>query len=127
MSEGQFTFHVVARSRRPSSAHNCGFLIEDDWDDWFTYSTMYTFVVFTEAGSRVDLGSVKIGQFGMIPKQRRPEIPAEFERLSDQFFSLGQSDEYYEQLANMDESTRRAILDGLRDVVADQRLWEREV
>src|SRR5258708_1136905 len=73
-------------------------LVEDAWDDWFEFSTMYTAFLVEANDIRHQIGSVKIGQFNMKPKQRRPELPSEFETLDENFFSLGQDDSYYDNL-----------------------------
>jgi len=101
------------------------YLIEDDWDDWFEFATMYSFVLFDKDGVRHELGSIKIGEFDMPKGQRRPGIPSNFTRLGSDFFSLGQDDEYYEALSKLDEDFRQEILVALHDVAADPELWKR--
>lgn len=56
--------------------------------------------------------------------QRRPDLPKLFEALDGRFFSLGQSEGYYEALGRFDPKLRETIVRGLRDVVADGDLWE---
>lgn len=89
------------------------------------HSTMYTLIVFDASGGRVELGSVKIGEIGMGPDQKRPSLKKEFDRLGGDFFSLGQSTDYYEHLGKMEADLRNAVTGGLRDVVADPDLWLR--
>ena len=44
-------FRVLPVGSRPSAnARNCAYLLEDDWDDWFKFSTLYTLVFFDENG-----------------------------------------------------------------------------
>jgi len=120
------TFTVVQRySRIPSSAHSRAFLVVDNWDDWFQFSTLYSLIVFDAEGEKHEIGGVKIGQFDMEKDQRRPEIPDTFDSLDEQFFSLGQDDSYYEGLNKLGDVVRDYILSSLRDVVADQDLFER--
>lgn len=71
--------------------NNTLFLIKDNWDDWFRYETKY-FLCYVNNGQRVDIGSVKIGQLDMEQNQRTANIPTSFTHLSNEFFSLGQSD-----------------------------------
>lgn len=66
----------------PAGSRMKAFLLTDNWDDWFTYSTMYSLVVYDAKGQDLVAGEVKIGQFGMRKGQRRPEIPDEFDQLS---------------------------------------------
>ena len=91
-------------------------LVEDQWDDWFEFSTMYTVYVFDSGGKRHHIGSVKVGQFGMEAKLRRPALENEFEELDDRFFSLGQDDSYYDHLNELVPDLKDEILSSLRDL-----------
>jgi len=91
-------------------------LVEDQWDDWFQYSTMYTVYVFDSGGVRHHIGSVKIGQFDMASDQRRPALESDFESLDDRFFSLGQDDSYYDHLNELVPDLKDEILNALRDL-----------
>ena len=82
----------------PRKATSHAFLLTDNWDDWFKYSTLYVLVVFDERGIEHHVGQVKIGQFSMKEGQRRPALPTSFLELNAEFFSLGQDDSYYIQL-----------------------------
>jgi predicted ATPase len=97
----------------------------DDWDDWFEFSTLYHLVVFNEEGIRHDVGAVKIGQFGMLDQQRRPEIQATFDEIGDKFFSLGQDDSYYEELNKLSTAVRQKVLEGLNDIAASEERFRR--
>lgn len=117
---------------RPNSANHApesgvatGYLWTDNWDDWFTYNTLYYLTYFDRAGQKHEIGQVKIGEFGWPEKQRRPALPKEFVRLPEQFFSLGQDVDYYKALMEIDEEERSEILTALRDVAADQILYAR--
>ena len=91
-------------------------LQEDNWDDWFTYSTMYDLYFFDQSRHRIYLGKVKIGQVGMIEGQRRPELPLQFSALSNDFFSLGQESRYYENIKSLGEVIRDELLNSLNDI-----------
>jgi predicted ATPase len=103
------------------------FLMIDNWDDWFTYSTTYSLVVYDAEGQEYDAGAVKIGQFGMEDGQRRPAIPDQFDQLGEEFFSLGQDASYYEKLNELGPQLRDGVLRGLRDIALDQDLFERSL
>jgi hypothetical protein len=121
-----FTFLVLpVGAHAPSAARSRAFLITDDWNDWFEYRTQYSLIVKDESGSQHDIGQVKIGQFQWTPEQRRPAIPNEFDKLDEQFFSLGQDDSYYEALNKLSSQIREAIFTGLRDVAASPEVWEK--
>jgi predicted ATPase len=101
------------------------FLLIDNWDDWFTYNTMYSLIVYDAAGREFLAGGVKIGQFNMKEDQRRADIPKEFDSLGEEFFSLGQDDSYYEKLNELGPELRDQVLRGLRDMALDQDLFQR--
>lgn len=119
-------FKVLAHGvRPPADSVACAFLLTDNWDDWFKYNTLYQLVVFDGEGSRHDIGGVKIGQFKMEKEQRRPALPAEFDELGEEFFSLGQDDSYYEDLNKLGDEARDFILRGLRDMAFDIDRFQR--
>jgi hypothetical protein len=61
----------------------------------------------------------------MAEGQRRANIPSTFDRLDDQFFSLGQDDSYYDDLNRLGPEVRDRVLRGLRDVALDLQLFQR--
>ena len=65
----------------------------------------------------IPLGHVKIGYRGQAFGV--PLSPGPFSRLDERFFSLGQSDSYYEALVNRGDFLRRQILEALHDVAYD--------
>ncbi|MFM8442456.1 MAG: AAA family ATPase [Methylococcus sp.] len=113
------------KSRLPSGAKDVVFLLTDGWDDWFKFATMYNVIYFDGEGEQHRIGEVKIGQFNMADDQRSPNIPEEFEQLSDEFFSLGQDDSYYQTLKDLGEEVLDMVLIALRDVAKDAELYER--
>lgn len=115
------------RAGLPNNAKNIVFLLTDGWDDWFKFNTMYNVFYCDEAGEQHRIGDVKIGQFEMTKGQRRPNIPDEFENLSDAFFSLGQDDTYYEKLNELGDDFRNEFLIAMRDVAKDAELFERAI
>lgn len=125
MKEKLGQFVVLPNGRNPPRSARCQpFLLTDNWDDWFKYSTVYVLIVVDEAGAQHSIGSVKIGQTKMKKEQRRPDLPEQFDALGDKFFSLGQDDSYYENLNRLGDQWRDQILSGLRDVARDLSLFE---
>lgn len=61
-----------------TSTPNTGYLIEDQWDDWFQYSTMYDLYIVDSLSHQCYMGKTKIGQKGMVEDQRRPALPESF-------------------------------------------------
>ena len=111
----------------PSSLNyhnNTVILIKDNWDDWFQYETKYN-LIYVKDGKRIDIGSVKIGEFQMETNQRTAKIPNDFTNLSEKFFSLGQSDYYYENIKNLGDSLRIDILEALNDIAYNNELYKK--
>lgn len=114
----------------PANAINQAFLITDKWDDWGKYRTQFFLIVVDEHGSRHEIGATKIGQVNLAPAptvkagQRAPEIPEKFSTLTDQFFSLGQSEDYYETLNQLSPELQEKIFNGLRDCAFNLQIFE---
>lgn len=118
-------FRVKSVNYKPDSTQrNTMFLIEDKWDDWFNYETMYDLEYIDEYGEHKYIGKIKIGEKVMKSEQRRPKIPNEFEYLNEKFFSLGQTDYYYENLNKLGEEIRQDVLKSLNDIALDTDLFE---
>lgn len=120
-------FQVLSSPRRlPSKGENIVYLLEDGWDDWFEFETLYSLFAFNRAGEQIRIGEVKIGQFEMSEKQRRPALPIQGEEsLGEAFFSVGQDASYYEALNTLGPELRSKILHLMRDVAADLAIWEK--
>jgi hypothetical protein len=128
-------FHVVTQPNHvPQHAVSAVYLVMDYWDDWFSFRTMFTMTVFDVNGHRHQPGSVKIGQAGLIPAPAAPELAPghraptllqAFEALSaGQYFSLGQDENYYETLNNIDPALKERILIGLQDCAYDLAVFD---
>jgi len=98
-------------------------LLEDDWDDWFTYETKYHLHYCDDDGNLVEIGALKIGQFDMKKGQRRPNLPIKFKSLGEEFFSIGQRKSYYRALKDSNISDR--TLKDLRDIAYDNDLFRK--
>jgi hypothetical protein len=119
-------FQVIPNeSRTPNEGRDVGYLWTDNWDDWFEFSTLYVLTYFDAEGVKHDIGGVKIGQFAMPDKQRRPDLPRRFKRLDNRFFSLGQDADYYEAIGKLDPKVGETLLASLNDIVADEELYVR--
>ena len=122
----------------PVGVRSVAFLVIDNWDDWFSFRTMFTLWVFDEKGARHNVGSVKIGQRGlrasggvaagesMPPDTRFPNLARTFDAVDDRFFSLGQDENYYETLHDLSETLRNRVLLGLRDCAFNLEIFEAE-
>lgn len=86
-------------------------LIANNWDD-FSHETSFHLVYFNNE-KKVDLGLVKIGN-NKHPITRKV-LPTEFLYLEEGFFSLGQSQEYYDFLYKLFGKNITAVLYSLKD------------
>lgn len=118
-------FTVLTGGRVPSTARDEAFLVEDSWDDWFTWNTLYQLTYVDADGVQHEIGGVKIGEFAMPAERSRPAIDTSFEQLADDFFSLGQDVSYYAGLADLPNAVGREILRALRDIAYDAEIWNR--
>lgn len=118
---------LPAGSVCPVDRSNYAYLIKDHWDDWFEFSTMYSLIYVDSEKVRNTIGSTKIGQFDMEKKQRRPEIPDDFETLDERFFSVGQDDSFYEVLNELAEGIRDQILSALNDIALNEEIYSRAI
>lgn len=101
---------IVSNSVFPTSGDGW-YLRVNTWDD-FGFRTTFELI---QVASRklIRFGDVKIGS----RLSSTTELPAKFSRLNrNEFFSLGQSENYYESLRINDEG--QAILEALNDCVA---------
>jgi predicted ATPase len=89
------------------------------WND-YGYVTRFTAYFFPHAGEERQLGFVKILQRG----QERTELLAEFTQLGEEYCSLGQSVEFYENVNALGLPVATEILTGLRDIVFSPALRE---
>ena len=93
-------------------------LVRDNWNDWFTWVTQFYVIVVTPKNERIDLGHVKIAQAGMTPQTATTAdlLPAEFSQLDAFCFSIGQTENYYEQLNELGDKFRDLYLNAIRDI-----------
>ena len=125
-------FRVLERfADIPTVDYACAFLIRDNWDDYASYKTLFKLVVVDEQGNRYDIGEVKIGQKGLRPSatvsdgHRSPTLSEDFDSLENTFFSLGESESYYETLnKTLDDELKENILRRLRDSAFDLNLFD---
>ncbi|MCE4547227.1 MULTISPECIES: AAA family ATPase [unclassified Caballeronia] len=123
-------FSVVASLPRESLRKTSHvYLVTDNWDDWDKYRTQFSVHVIDAKNVDHFLGSAKIGEVGLRPKSKRevlapgfraPTLESEFATLGPKHFSVGQSENYYETLNEIDDELfRTRVLEGLRDCAYD--------
>ena len=118
----QMKFCSVPRGTVTKEVPLTAYLIDDDWDDWNEFETVFSLRLYDQQGARHDLGQLKIGILNMPKGLRRPKLQGSFNELPSGYFSLGQDSSYYEKLYSLDASIRTAVLNSLKDVVDDDVL-----
>ena len=98
----------------------CIVFLSDNWDD-FNFKTLHHFCLFKKNGEKVVLGDVKILQQDSLSTT----LPDVFDSLGDEFFSLGQDDNYYKNLRTYFPKTHRSVLGALNDVVIKPQLLDK--
>jgi AAA domain, putative AbiEii toxin, Type IV TA system len=99
-------------------------LLKDNWNDWFIWYTMYSVFAVMPDGSRLQLGSVKIGQKGMSPSNAVTQLPSVFTELDSSYFSIGQTENYYETLISLGDGRRDSYLTAIRDCAYSPRILD---
>lgn len=118
-------FYVKNVSFNPSGGKaNAFYLIEDNWDDWYTYETMYDLFYLDYEKNQKYVGKVKIGGKNMSSNSKKPNIPDEFEYLDKNFFSLGQSDFYYANINQLKVSEEFNVFEKLNDIAYNLALFD---
>lgn len=106
----------------PIEACDTAFLLNDSWDDWFEFETLYVLYYFDLKNKKHRIGKVKIGEFNI---DKRANFNVKFNSLSDSFFSLGQSSNYYEKLNSLENEMGNVILKSLNDISYDLDLFKK--
>ena len=114
---------IPARADAPPVVDTC-FLETNNWDD-FGFKTLFSLYYRDRSSTIRYIGDVKIGQADLDPDTSRPGLPAEFDQLGSDFFSLGQDDSYYQRLNELEYETAEAILESINDVAFDLDLFDR--
>ena len=101
------------RGKETGSARPYFLLSEDNWDD-YGFKTRANLTFYPASGGELHLGWVKITKRNL--QTRVWDILGDsFFSLSDEFCSLGQSDEYYRSIKNQFGAYYHSILFALRD------------
>lgn len=111
---------LARRDYLPAQSRNTAYLQPDNWDD-FGYKTLFTLTVFDQQGNKLEIGSIKIGFISQSSGWTEEQIAQQFDVLPDNFFSLGQDADYYQNLINsLHDDMAVDILNALGDVVYNQ-------
>lgn len=114
-------FDVISKTTWPGkSGERTIELKKDDWNDYGFETTFHMFIR-AASGEIMEVGTVKIATLGMRHSENedsvKTPIQRSFQRLSEEFVSVGQDSSYYENLINiagLEEA--RAILESMQDL-----------
>lgn len=117
------------------SEKNTVYLVKDAWNDWFYWETLFTMFYSNDTGELYKIGNTKIASKGMkdlsaLSEDEKgqpfntPDLPEVFPSLDESFFSLGQSENFYETLNQISRNIRIEILNGIRDCAYDLEIYE---
>ncbi|GAB2196459.1 AAA family ATPase [Sessilibacter sp. MAH4] len=111
-------FRILSKTAKiPEKGNSCGYLIIDNWND-YSFVTMFHFSFHDSEGNRHIIGPLKIGFKDQTIKTRTHErLPEEFSTLDEEFFSLGQVVDFYQNMSNLPSDLKKTILFSLRDIV----------
>lgn len=104
------------RGHYSQRAFNTAVLLPDNWDD-FGYKTSFSLTVYNEQGATLLVGNLKIAYRGQNEGWSDSAIPASFSSLGNEFYSLGQDSDYYQNLvSHLQPGMVSEILSALGDV-----------
>ncbi len=117
-------FRVCNRNDYTMYEKDTVYLHYDNWDD-YCFKTSFNARYVDVNGNEHSIGPVKIGIADMEKERTFDHIPKSFTSLPEQYFSLGQEEQYYENIAQLGEEKRERILVALRDVAYNLELFQK--
>ena len=117
---------IFRKNKKCKTSMNQAILSGDNWDDYH-FKTLFNLNILDDKGNDYYIGSLKIGYFGQSEGSKTlDKIKNEFQQLPDNFFSLGQGPEYYQNIKEkLSEDLSKQLLHGLRDVVNNPKLLDK--
>jgi predicted ATPase len=99
------------------------------WNDWDDYGYRTTFGVFyvDEYSKKHDLDAVKIAYFGQKPGLQKLQVGDAFEELPKEYFSLGNTFSYYENLNTLPQDIKEKIFIALHDIAKDEDIFSKAI
>ena len=95
-------FRVLSKNTFiPDNSKDTVYLRIDHWDD-YSFVTMFFIALHDGNGQLHDIGEIKIGFKGQtVGTDTYTKLPDRFESVGDDFFSLGQSVDFYRKMASL--------------------------
>lgn len=117
-------FRVYGRNEFMRYERDTVYLRYDNWDD-YGFKTMFGARYIDEHGNEHSLGAVQIGMVNMDAGKTFDHIPKSFITIPEQFFSLGQAEDYYENIAKLGDEKRKQILVAMQDVAYNLEIFNK--
>lgn len=102
-------------------AFPCFLLSRSSWDD-YGYKTSFHLYEAIGPNNKILIGSLKIAAVGQ--EGGRTQLPSSFQKLGSSFFSLGQSNSFYDCLKRRGAKVEYSVLSSLNDVTIDNKLLD---
>lgn len=112
-----FYFGTQAVRRYP-----CFELVENGWNDWFTYYTKFLLRYKMAENSSAEIGMLKLMKRDV--DKTATVLPAEFLKLSEDWCSIGMEYDYYDTLRKHFGTTYQSVLYALRDTALFPSFYE---
>ena len=104
-----------------TSAINTCYLISKNWDD-FSFKTTFELIYRNAEGKEQNFGKVRIMQWGQ--ESGYTPIVSSFFELDASYCSLGNGQDYYEEMMNLPDSIRNNMLRSLRDCTYNPGIYK---
>lgn len=116
-------FQVISRDKTlPDKGINQAYLRIDYWND-FSFVTMFHLSLHDQKGILHKIGNVKIGFKGQDTSiSTYKKLNSEFTALDNNFFSVGETLEFYKKIYNLPKHLKEEILSSLNDIVFNPRI-----
>lgn len=114
-------FHVVEYPEKLQfEGKNVCLLVTDGWND-FGFCTLFHLYYLDSDGNRRTIGGIKIYKRGAGPV--RTKLKPTFAKLGKSYVSLGDSQQFYENLIALGDERAKEILESLRDAAWDEEVY----
>ncbi len=108
----------------PDNGNNTVYLKVDLWND-YAFITLFHMSLHDENGQFHDIGAIKIGFKGQTTEtDTYTKLPDRFESVDNEFFALGQTVEFYRNIASLPGPSGKQILLALNDIVVQPTIIE---
>lgn len=118
-------FKVIDSKQKKIVEPYTAYLEAVDWNDYWFY-THFDLHVYDQYKNHYKIGGIKIGFFNQKDNSEDStflKLPKEFEKLSNDFFSIGGYIDFYKNLMKINKKIREDILTSLNDISLNQKIF----